>query len=149
MPVLPLIDLMLLSGWTALFAGFVLKAVALTTTYRPAIFGMSSTDFFMIAMAALLFAIALAARTWVKSQEPRVTASRRRQETLDAWKAILVTHGFTAELVAGLKASKAWTQDPEFLGVLANDMNTSGAIARLHVLAKAKTAALGVVPQLR
>ena len=88
MPVLPLIDLMLLSGWTALFAGFVLKAVALTTTYRPTIFGMSSSDFFMIAMAALLFAIALAARTWVKTQEPGVTAERRRKETLDAWKAL-------------------------------------------------------------
>lgn len=88
MPVLPLIDLMLLSGWTALFAGFVLKAVALTTSYRPTILGMSSTDFFMIAMAALLFAIALAARTWVKMQDPSVTASRRRRETLDAWKAL-------------------------------------------------------------
>lgn len=88
MPVLPLIDLMLLSGWTALFAGFVLKAVALTTTYRPSIFGMSSSDFFMIAVAALLFAIALAARTWVKTQQPGITAERRRKETLDAWKAL-------------------------------------------------------------
>ena len=110
MPVLPLIDLMLLSGWTALFAGFVLKAVALTTSYRPTIFGMSSTDFFMIAMAALLFAIALAARTWVKSQEPRVTASRRRQETLDAWKALPGNEGReldTAEEVFAATANHA------------------------------------------
>lgn len=88
MPVLPLIDLLLLSGWTSLFAGFVLKAISLTTTYNPTILGMSSSDFLMIAIAALLFAIALAARTWVKTQEPAVTAERRRQETLDAWKAL-------------------------------------------------------------
>lgn len=85
MPVLPLIDLMLLSGWTALFAGFVLKAVALTTTYRPTILGLSASDFLLVAVAALLFAIALAARTWVKSQEPAAVAARRGQETLDAW----------------------------------------------------------------
>ena len=88
MPVLPLIDLLLLGGWTSLFAGFILKAVALTTSYRPTILGLSSTDFLMVAMAAMLFAIALAARTWVKLQDPSVTASRRRRETLDAWNAL-------------------------------------------------------------
>ena len=30
LPVLPLIDLMLLAGWSSLFVGFVLKAIALT-----------------------------------------------------------------------------------------------------------------------
>ena len=85
MPVLPLIDLMLLAGWTALFIGFVLKAVAAVSSYRPAILGLSSIDFLMIAIASLLFAIALAARTWVKSQEPAATAARRRDETMEAW----------------------------------------------------------------
>jgi len=85
MPVLPLIDLMLLAGWTSLFVGFVLKVVSMATAYRPTIFGLSSIDFLMIAIAAMLFAIALAARTWVKSQEPAATAARRRDETLDAW----------------------------------------------------------------
>ena len=85
MPVLPLIDLLLLGGWTALFAGFILKAVALTTTYRPTLLGMSSADFFMVAVAALLFAIALAARTWVKTQEPAARAARRQKETMEAW----------------------------------------------------------------
>ena len=88
MPVLPLIDLMLFSGWTALIVGFVLKAVHLSTTYRPTILGMNPTDFLLVAIAAMLFAIALAARTWVKTQEPTAVAIRKRDETLDAWNAI-------------------------------------------------------------
>jgi hypothetical protein len=88
MPVLPLIDLMLLSGWTALLVGFVLKVVHLTTSYRPAILGLTPIDFLMIAAAAMLFAIALAARTWVKSQEPTAAAIRRRDETIEAWNAL-------------------------------------------------------------
>ena len=92
MPVLPLIDLLLLAGWTSLFTGFVLKAVALTTTYRPAILGMSSMDFFLVAVACMLFAIALAARTWVKSQEPAARAIRLHKETMDAWRALPGNH---------------------------------------------------------
>ena len=88
MPVLPLIDLLLLAGWTSLFAGFVLKAIALTTPYNPAILGMSSIDFFLVAVAAMLFAIALAARTWVKAQEPAARALRLHKETMDAWRAL-------------------------------------------------------------
>ncbi len=88
MPVLPLIDLMILSGWTALLVGFVLKVIQLTTSYRPAILGFTPIDFLMMAMAAMLFAIALAARTWVKSQEPTATAIRRRDETIEAWNAL-------------------------------------------------------------
>jgi hypothetical protein len=37
---------------------------------------------------AMLFPIALAARTWVKSQEPTATAIRRRDETMAAWNAL-------------------------------------------------------------
>ena len=85
MPVLPLIDLMLLSGWTALLVGFVLKMVAVTTTYRPTIMGLSPIDFLMVAVAAMLFAIALAARTWVKTQEPTAVALRKKEETMEAW----------------------------------------------------------------
>ena len=88
MPVLPLIDFMLFSGWTALLIGFVLKAIALTTSYRPSLLGLAPVDFLMIAAAALLFAIALAARTWVKTQEPTSVAIRRREETLEAWNAL-------------------------------------------------------------
>ena len=88
MPVLPLIDLALLAGWTALRVGFVLKVVSLTTSYRPTVLGLSSIDFLLIAVASMLFAIALAARTWVKSQEPTAVAIRRRDETIEAWKAL-------------------------------------------------------------
>ena len=86
MPVLPLIDLMLLSGWTALSIGFVLKVVAMTTHYRPSIASLTPTDFLMIAGAAMLFAIALAARTWVASQGPAQTSVRRRDETMRAYR---------------------------------------------------------------
>jgi len=88
MPTLPLIDLLLLGGWTSLFAGFVLKAVALTTSYRPTVLGMTSLDFFMVAVVSMLFSIALAARTWVKSQEPAARAARLHQETMEAWNAL-------------------------------------------------------------
>jgi hypothetical protein len=88
MPVLPLIDLMLLSGWTALLAGFVLKVIHLTTNYRPTILGLTPIDFMLMAVVAMVFAIALAARTWVKSQEPTAAAIRRRDETIEAWNAL-------------------------------------------------------------
>jgi hypothetical protein len=88
MPVLPLIDLTLLSGWTALLVGFVLKVIALTTSYQPTILGLSPIDFLLIAVVSMLFAIALAARTWVKSQEPTAVAIRRRDETIEAWNAL-------------------------------------------------------------
>jgi hypothetical protein len=86
MPVLPLIDLMLLSGWTALSIGFVLKVVAMTTHYRPSIASLTPTDFLMIGGAAMLFSIALAARTWVASQGPAQTSIRRRDETMRAYR---------------------------------------------------------------
>ena len=98
MPVLPLIDLMLLSGWTALLVGFVLKVVYLTTRYRPTLLSLTPIDFLMIAVAAMLFAIALAARTWVKQQEPAVTAARRRDETLEAWHRLKAENGESVEI---------------------------------------------------
>ena len=42
MPVLPLIDLLILLGWTSLAAGALLKAVAISTVYRPTILTFSS-----------------------------------------------------------------------------------------------------------
>ena len=88
MPVLPLIDLMLLAGWTALLIGFVLKAIAATTRYQPTILTLSPIDFLTIALAAFAFAIALAARTWVATQAPAQTAARRKEETLEAYRAL-------------------------------------------------------------
>jgi cysteinyl-tRNA synthetase len=52
---------------------------------------------------------------------------------------VLRKHGYAPGLVDRLKAAGEWRADPEFLGVLANDLNTPGAIARLHVLAKGRT----------
>ena len=64
------------------------EAIDVTTSYPAAILGMSSTDFLMVAVAALLMAIAIAARTWVKTQEPAARAARLQKETMDAWKAL-------------------------------------------------------------
>ncbi|MCP1168064.1 cysteine--tRNA ligase [Limimaricola litoreus] len=63
------------------------------------------------------------------------------EATLTKWYSLLHTHGFTAKMVRDLKASGDWAMDAEFLGVLANDLNTPGAIARMHVLSSARTPA--------
>ncbi|MFU8824162.1 cysteine--tRNA ligase [Yoonia sp.] len=70
------------------------------------------------------------------------TEARRAEAdlTLRKWYGILHGHGFGPDLIRALKAESKWQADAEFLGVLANDLNTSGAISRLHVLAKGKTA---------
>ncbi|MGJ8624707.1 MAG: cysteine--tRNA ligase [Yoonia sp.] len=67
------------------------------------------------------------------------------EKMLADWFEVLRKHGYSASTVERLKASGDWTADVEFMGVLGNDLNTSGAISRMHVLAKAKTAA-GLVP---
>jgi cysteinyl-tRNA synthetase len=61
--------------------------------------------------------------------------------TLRGWYGVLQAHGYGPAMVAALKAEGAFVQDPEFFGVLANDLNTPGAMARLHVLSKGHTAA--------
>lgn len=78
MPVLPLIDLLILMGSVSLALGFGLKAITLTTHYNPTILGFSSIDMVIIAGICLAFALTLAARTWVKLNEPRLLAFRRR-----------------------------------------------------------------------
>ena len=45
MPILPLVDLLILTGSGSLLIGFILKAVAVATRYNPAILGFSSVDF--------------------------------------------------------------------------------------------------------
>ena len=76
--------------------------------------------------------------------KPMDWTSRKRDDaeaTLRRWYGILAGHGFGPALIKALKADGQWQPDDEFLGVLANDLNTPGAIARLHVLAKGKTPA--------
>jgi len=77
LPVLPVIDLLILMGWSLLAVGAVLKAVAMTTAYRPSIASLGAMDFLLMAVVCLLFALALAARTWVKANEPQILARQR------------------------------------------------------------------------
>ncbi len=72
---------------------------------------------------------------WTETRRAETDATLRR------WYGILHGHGFGRDLVAALKADGKWEPDAEFIGVLANDLNTPGALARLHVLAKGKTPA--------
>ncbi|WP_102107788.1 cysteine--tRNA ligase [Oceaniglobus roseus] len=71
---------------------------------------------------------------WTEAKREEATA------TLKRWYAILHRHGFTARLVETLRQGGQWQADAEFAGVLANDLNAPGAIARLHVLSKGHTA---------
>jgi len=80
MPVLPLIDLLILMGWTSLLVSGVLKAIWITTSYRPSIVGLMPFDFAMAAGVFLLFALTLAARTWVRLNEPRLVRRHRSLE---------------------------------------------------------------------
>ena len=77
MPILPLIDLLLLLGTGSLFVGFLLKAISITTTFHPNILGFTSIDFVLIAGVCMGLALVLAARTWVKLNEPRALAMSR------------------------------------------------------------------------
>jgi len=76
LPILPLIDLLILLSTASLLVGFVLKAVALTTRYHAAILGFTSLDFVIIAGVWLALALVLAARTWVKLNEPQLLGTR-------------------------------------------------------------------------
>ena len=86
MPILPIIDLLILMAWTVLFGAFGLKLSALTTSYSPALFGLGPFEFTVIAAVLLLFAIALASRTWLRAQESKHLGARRRvASTLQAY----------------------------------------------------------------
>ena len=67
---------------------------------------------------SFLFAIALAARTWVESQAPAQSAARRRDETLAAYEALKARNGPVAQ---------AATSDEEGEGAAA--LAESGAAA--------------------
>jgi len=83
-PVLPFIDALILMGWSSLLGAVFLKSIYITTSYRPTFFGMHPSDFLTVAAVCLLFALALAARTWVKSAEPEILARRRRARLAEA-----------------------------------------------------------------
>ena len=77
MPTLPLIDLLILMGWTSLFVGATQKAIWITTSYRPTVLSLTPIDFLWIAGISLLFALSLAARTWVKVNEGKALSLAR------------------------------------------------------------------------
>lgn len=79
MPVLPIMDLLILIAWTLMSVGALLKAIYVTTTYRPTLLGLGPLDCAIGAGVFLLFALALAARTWVKTAELEAQAIRRAQ----------------------------------------------------------------------
>jgi hypothetical protein len=104
MPVLPLIDALIFLGWSSLFGAVFLKAIYITTSYRPTFFGMHPSDFLTVAGVCLLFALALAARTWVKSAEPELLARRRRARLAEA--------GYRDEELAGLARQRTDDESP-------------------------------------
>jgi len=81
MPTLPLIDLLILMGWTSLFIGATQKAIWITTSYRPTVLSLTPVDFLWVAGISLLFALSLAARTWVKLNEGRAVSLARPHRT--------------------------------------------------------------------
>ncbi len=79
-PVLPLIDLMILLAWTCLIIAVGEKVVSLAmVSQRYVLFGMTPFDWVITAVACLLFALALAARLWVKGAEPLLLRTRRER----------------------------------------------------------------------
>ncbi|NNL65569.1 MAG: hypothetical protein HKP30_04955 [Myxococcales bacterium] len=83
MPMLPLIDLLILLGWTCLMIGAVQKALWMATTYSWKLLGLTPGDFLGLAGVCLLFALTLAARAWVKLNEPRMLTHGRAHDADD------------------------------------------------------------------
>ena len=72
MPVLPLIDLLILIAWTGLMWAFVHKALWLALGLSFTVLGLTPYDFVLGGGVCLLFVLALAARTWIKANEPEL-----------------------------------------------------------------------------
>lgn len=77
MPVLPLIDLMILIAWTSLIVAGAQKMLGLALNRSLEILGIGPIDFVILAGTCLLFALALAARVWVRATEPALVRARR------------------------------------------------------------------------
>jgi hypothetical protein len=82
--VIRLIDALIFVAWSSLVVAFLQKAIMVTTAFRPIFFGMSPIDFCFVSALALLFALALAARAWVRANEPEMLARRRRARLSNA-----------------------------------------------------------------
>jgi hypothetical protein len=99
MPVLPIIDLLIFMGWTSLLAGGVLKAIYIATSYRPTLFSLAPSDLMLVALGFLGLALTLAARTWVRLNEPRLTSQRRAAASRQAVSRALAQDQVVAEVI--------------------------------------------------
>jgi hypothetical protein len=70
--VLPIIDLLILVAWTSLAWSVFHKLLHLALASRFSVLGLGPLDFAIAGGLCLLFAITLAARVWVKANEPRL-----------------------------------------------------------------------------
>ena len=84
MPILPVIDLLILAGWSSLAIGAVLKAVAVTTVYRPTLLTLTPMNLVVVTAICFGFALTLAARTWVKLNESRLMQIQRPRAEAEA-----------------------------------------------------------------
>jgi hypothetical protein len=84
MLVLPLVDLFILLGSGSFAIGALLKAIAMTTRYQPTVLGLTSVDFALVTAVCFAFALTLAARTWLKLNEPRLLALQSRLRAEEA-----------------------------------------------------------------
>jgi hypothetical protein len=84
MPILPLVDLFILLGSGSFAVGMLLKAIAMTTHYRPSILGLTSLDFAIVTAVCFTFALTLTARTWLKLNEPRMLSLQSRLRSEEA-----------------------------------------------------------------
>jgi hypothetical protein len=71
MSVLPLIDLLILAAGALLVWAFVQKALWVAFAKVFTVLGLTPYDFVLCSATCLLFALALAARVWVKAHEPK------------------------------------------------------------------------------
>ena len=82
MPPMPLIDLLILIGWSSLFIGAVQKAIWITTSLRPSILTLGPVHFFWIAAICLFAALSLAFRRWLKLSEDKALSLARTRRSL-------------------------------------------------------------------
>jgi hypothetical protein len=100
-PILPLIDLMILLGSLNLGVSVVIKLIAISTNYNSALFGLGSFDYVVVAIVCFVFALTLAARTWVKLHELQLIIARREAATAQARLRVAGMDGGASEPVAG------------------------------------------------
>jgi hypothetical protein len=77
-PVLPLIDFFIVLAWALMVWAFVQKALWLAFASDFTVLGLTPYDFVLCAGVCLLFALALAARVWVKAHEPKLVHTLHR-----------------------------------------------------------------------